>query len=196
MPFPPVTLELLRAVDAGLEGVAVLSPAGEPIEVVGALDRHEVRALAALVSRQGPAGVLDRLFAGELVSATLDRTEFPHDLVTTAVERGGRGDSASLEQVPPTLGVEPGTHACGPDRTVYLGVAGRCVFVVAIAGPDATAAAQAMERLCLEIDVIVHAARGASPDGWRPPSSSGGSGSPPADAFAWPPRPRDVGGKS
>jgi hypothetical protein len=193
--FPALSMELLQALHSGLEGAAVLSPQGEPIELAGTLDRHEVRALAALVSRQGPPGILDKLFAGELVSATLDGTEFRRELVTSTLDRDDPAYAASLELVPPTLGVRPGALDRAPDRTVYLGIAGRCVFVVAIAGPDAIAATQAMGDLCRAIDAIVRDARGSSRDPWQPPpAGAGGGGSPPAEAFVFLP-PRDASRK-
>jgi hypothetical protein len=138
--------------DGALAGVAVLSPAGEPVGYAGALAHYEVRALAALVSRDGPADLLQQLFDGELAA-----TSFEH-------------------------------------RTVFLGIAGRCVFVVALAGADLARSRIAASDLRDAVEGLIRTSRARLGPAWVPPSpGSSGSGSP-AHAFAWPPRPRDPRG--
>lgn len=159
----------LRADGGGLEGVAVLSPHGEPLGYAGTLARHEVRALAALVSRDGPPDLLRRLFDGELAATTLD-----HE-VLCACDVG----ATSLEH-----------------RTVFLGIAARCVFVIALAGMDLTRSRIAASDLRDDIGRLVRDSRVPLDATWvPPPPDSSGSGSPP-EAFAWPPRPRVPGGRN
>ncbi|MBV8762364.1 MAG: hypothetical protein JO257_34065 [Deltaproteobacteria bacterium] len=139
---------------AGLHGVAVLSPSGEPVGVAGALAHYEVRALAALVSREGPPDLLRTLFEGELAAATFD------------------------------------------DRRVFLGIAGRCVFVIAMAGEDLAQSRAAAADLRDDIERLIREARLERGASWIPPTGgSEGSGSP-AEAFAWPPRPRPPNDKN
>jgi hypothetical protein len=186
--FPSVSLELLRAVKAGLHGAAVLSPAGDALDSIGAIWPQEIRAIAALVSKQGPQDLLDRLFAGELATATLDGTVLDDEL---------RVDPS--EPIPNALGLttaqlEEIHRARRDDRTVFLGIAARCVFVVGIAGPDRAVASEAMERLCADLDRLITLARRDDVGRWQPPPPrSSGSGSPPAEAFVFLPRPRGRG---
>ncbi len=165
---------------SGLHGVAVLSPAGEPVGTAGALAEYEVRALAALVSRHGPPDVLRTLFGGELASAVFE------------------------------------------DRPVFLGIAGRCVFVIAVAGEDVARARagedvararagedvarvfagedvararEAASDLRDEIERLIGDSRARLGAGWVPPSPGSSGSSSPAEAFAWPSRPRGRGGR-
>lgn len=137
---------LIHALDDGVGGVAVLKPNGDPIAIGGWLERSEVRGLAALASKQGPPDLLDRLFRGEIATAS-------------------------------------------DGRTIYLAIAARCVFVLVVAdvlSPDSHKATAL--RLRDEIESAIQARRDAVqiPSGWRPPpTSSGGSGSPPAEAFVF-----------
>jgi hypothetical protein len=61
-----------EALYSGLSGVAVLTPKGEPIRVLGDLEHDELRALAALFSKQGTPDLLDRLFRGEIATESVD----------------------------------------------------------------------------------------------------------------------------
>ena len=61
----------LKAVGRGLAAAGVLSPKGRVLAVEGGLDEDELRAIAAFVSHARPADFLERLFAGELVTATV-----------------------------------------------------------------------------------------------------------------------------
>ncbi len=143
-----------RPLGGGLHGVAVLSPAGEPLGVAGALAEYEVRALAALVSREGPPDLLRKLFDGELATTT-----FEH-------------------------------------RTVFLGIAGRCVFVIAIAGADLDRSREAASDLRDDIEQLIRESRARLGAGWVPPTSGSAGSSSPAEAFAWPPRPREPHGNN
>ena len=150
---------LERAVegDAGtapLHGVAVLSPAGEPVGSAGALAHYEVRALAALVSRDAPADLLRSLFDGELAATTFE------------------------------------------DRAVFLAIAGRCVFVVALAGEDVRASREAAAELRDNIERLIRNARATHGAGWLPPIPGSSGSSSPAEAIAWPPRPRGSAGNN
>lgn len=60
-----------RAMQRGLVAAGVLSPKGAVLAVSGDLEADELRAIAAFVSHARPADFLDRLFAGELVRATV-----------------------------------------------------------------------------------------------------------------------------
>ena len=140
---------------APLHGVAVLSPAGEPVGTAGALAHYEVRALAALVSRDAPADLLRSLFDGELAATVFD------------------------------------------DRAVFLAIAGRCVFVVALAGEDVRASREAAAKLRDSVDRLIQSSRATYSTGWVPPIPGGASGSSsPAEAVAWPPRPRGSAGNN
>lgn len=147
-------LERAASPEGGLHGVAVLSPNGEPVGAAGALAHYEVRALAALVSRDGPSDLLRTLFDGELAATT-----FEH-------------------------------------RTVFLAIAARCVFVVALAGDDARRSRAAAAELREDVERLIRNARVSHGDGWIPPTSGSSGSSSPAEAFAWPPRPRGSPGKS
>jgi hypothetical protein len=147
-------LPVRRALERGAVGVAALSPMGDPLIVMGELDRAEVRALAAAVSHRRSADFLERLFDGELVTASVD------------------------------------------EREICLCVSARCLFVVVVLGVDRDRALAATEMLRAEIDIVVRAAR--SSGNWPPPGSGwSGSGSPPAEAFVFPPGERGRrGGKN
>jgi hypothetical protein len=151
---------------AGLDGVAVLSPDGEPLGYAGAIARHDVRALAALVSRDGPPDLLRRVFNGELAATTLGHeTLCARDV-----------DATSLEH-----------------RAVFLGIAARCVFVIALASADLVRSRVAASDLRDDIERLIRDSRVPLDATWVPsPPDSSGSGSP-AEAFAWPPRPRAPG---
>jgi hypothetical protein len=75
-------------------------------------------------------------------------------------------------------------------RTVFLGIAGRCVFVIAVAGADFARARIAASDLRDDVERLIRDSRASLGATWVPPGpDSSGSGSP-AEAFAWPPRPR------
>ena len=143
-----------RATGDGLVGVAVLSPAGEPVGTAGTLADYEVRALAALVSRAGRPDLLRTLFDGEVAMTTLD------------------------------------------GHPLFLGIAARCVFVIAMAIGDAARARAAAGELLADVERLIRDARAQAGARWIPPTGSAGGSSSPAEAFAWPPRPRDPGDKN
>ena len=58
----------------------MVRPAGDPVDTGGALGPREIRAVAGLATKQAPADLLDRLFAGELATAALDGTMLDDDL--------------------------------------------------------------------------------------------------------------------
>ena len=162
-------VESERCDGGGLDGVAVLSPNGEPLGYAGALARYDVRALAALVSRDGPPDLLHRLFDGELAATMLGHeTLCARDVGATSLEH----------------------------RTVFLGIAARCVFVVALASADLVRSRIAASDLRDDIERLIRDARVPLDATWvPPPPDPSGSGSP-AEAFAWPPRPRAPGGRN
>jgi len=135
-----------------LHGAAVLSPAGEPVGTAGALAHYEVRALAALVSRDAPPDLLRSLFDGELATTMFD------------------------------------------DRAVFLAIAGRCVFVVALAGEDVRGSRAAAADLRDRVERLIRNSRAEHGAGWVPPIPGSSGSSSPAEAFAWPPRPRGPAG--
>ena len=147
---------LQRAVapEGGLHGVAVLSPNGEPVGTAGALAHYEVRALAALVSRDAAPDLLSSLFDGELATTT-----FEH-------------------------------------RTVFLAIASRCVFVVAIAGDDPRGSRAAAAELREDIERLIRDSRASHGADWVPPTPGSSGSSSPAEAFAWPPRPCEPSGRN
>lgn len=138
----------------GLHGVAVLSPGGEPVGIAGALASYEVRALAALVSREGPPDLLRELFEGELVTTAYDQ------------------------------------------RLLFLGIAGRCVFVIALADDDFSLARESASDLRDSIEQLIRDSRGRLGAGWVPADPGSDGSSSPAQAFAWPSRPRGPGGNN
>lgn len=59
----------------GLPSAAILSPKGDVIASDGVLEADELRAIAAFVCQPRTADFLDRLFSGELVTATVAERE-------------------------------------------------------------------------------------------------------------------------
>jgi hypothetical protein len=74
-----------RTIGSGgcLSGVALLDAAGDTIAVAGELERYEVRALAALVTKRGPPDLVDKLFDGEIVTGS-----FENKVVYLAIAEG------------------------------------------------------------------------------------------------------------
>jgi len=71
-------------------------------------------------------------------------------------------------------------------QVVYLAIAGRCLFVVAIADPSNPHAEHLAKALRDGIERTMREDLARSFDDWQPPpGSSGGSGSPPAEAFVF-----------
>ena len=75
-------------------------------------------------------------------------------------------------------------------REICLGVAGQCVFVVTVFGPHHPAGLHATALFRDEVDWTITMDREAEKSEWVPPDAGpSGSGSAPAEAFAWPPAP-------
>jgi len=155
---------------AWLELVPVLQRAVAPD---GAL--HGVAVLSPSGEPVGTAGAIAHYEVRSL--AALVSRDAPSDLLRTLFD----GELAT---------------ATFDGRGVFLAIAGRCVFVVALAGEDAGISRVAAAGLRDSVERLIRNCRAEHGAGWMPPSpGSSGSGSP-AEAFAWPPRPREPSGSN